>query len=111
MQHVSPRQLILPFAGALVLALWLPTAHAETVGVRPYELDWAGRTNDDHTPLVDFEHLAGWTASSAIVRPPRAAKSASCRRRRFPFRRRSTRSRCGPTATTGAMHAIPQRRR
>lgn len=33
---------------------------AETVGVRPYELDWAGRTKDDHPPLVDFEDLAGW---------------------------------------------------
>ena len=33
---------------------------AQTVGVRPYELDWAGRTADDHPPLVDFESLAGW---------------------------------------------------
>jgi len=33
---------------------------AQTVGVRPYELDWAGRTQDDHPPLVDFEDLTGW---------------------------------------------------
>src|SRR5690554_3065858 len=24
-------------------------------GQRPYELDWAGRYEDDHTPLIDFE--------------------------------------------------------
>ena len=34
---------------------------AQPVGVRPYELDWAGRTQDDHPPLVDFEDLGGWT--------------------------------------------------
>lgn len=33
----------------------------EPVGVRPYELEWAGRTQDDHPPLVDFENLDGWT--------------------------------------------------
>lgn len=32
----------------------------EKVGVRPYELDWAGRTKDDHPPLVDFEDQEGW---------------------------------------------------
>ncbi len=30
-------------------------------GVRPYELDWAGRTSDDHPALVDFENLEGWS--------------------------------------------------
>lgn len=33
---------------------------AQTVGNRPYELDWAGRVEDDHPPLVDFEDLTGW---------------------------------------------------
>ncbi|NMC21688.1 MAG: hypothetical protein GYA33_14855, partial [Thermogutta sp.] len=33
----------------------------EAVGVRPYEMDWAGRTQDDHPALVDFEDLDGWT--------------------------------------------------
>jgi len=32
----------------------------EVVGKRPYELDWAGRFQDDHPPLVDFEDLTGW---------------------------------------------------
>lgn len=32
----------------------------EKVGQRPYELVWAGRTQDDHPPLVDFEDLRGW---------------------------------------------------
>ncbi len=31
------------------------------VGKRPYEMEWAGRTADDHPALVDFEDLAGWT--------------------------------------------------
>ena len=33
-------------------------------GLRPYELDWAGRFADDHMPLVDFEDMKGWTVSS-----------------------------------------------
>ncbi len=33
------------------------------VGARPYELDWAGRTQDDHPPLVDFEDMTGWTVT------------------------------------------------
>ncbi|MDO4587324.1 MAG: hypothetical protein Q4C95_08510 [Planctomycetia bacterium] len=32
----------------------------EKVGVRPYEMDWAGRTTDDHEPLVDFESMGKW---------------------------------------------------
>ncbi len=34
------------------------------VGKRPYELDWAGRTRDDHPPLIDFEDLTGWTVAT-----------------------------------------------
>ncbi len=30
-------------------------------GVRPYELDWAGRYEDDHIPLIDFEKDEKWT--------------------------------------------------
>ncbi|MCY3023398.1 MAG: hypothetical protein NTW87_30835 [Planctomycetota bacterium] len=30
------------------------------MGQRPYELEWANRTQDDHPPLVDFEDLTGW---------------------------------------------------
>lgn len=33
---------------------------AEIVGQRPYEMVWAGRTDDDHPPLIDFEDLTGW---------------------------------------------------
>ncbi|MCR5381631.1 MAG: hypothetical protein K6G44_11660 [Lentisphaeria bacterium] len=36
----------------------------ETVGVRPYEMDWAGRTKDDWPALVDFENLDGWTVET-----------------------------------------------
>ena len=32
----------------------------EVVGKRPYELDWAHRTEDACPPLVDFEDLQGW---------------------------------------------------
>lgn len=39
-------------------------AQEEKVGKRPYELDWAGRFEDDHPPLVDFEDLTGWTVET-----------------------------------------------
>ena len=36
----------------------------EKIGVRPYEMDWAGRTKDDWPSLVDFENLDGWTVET-----------------------------------------------
>jgi hypothetical protein len=30
-------------------------------GLRPYELDWAGRYEDDHVPFIDFERVEAWT--------------------------------------------------
>jgi hypothetical protein len=36
------------------------TTSAEIVGERPYEMVWAGRTNDTRLPLIDFENLEGW---------------------------------------------------
>ncbi len=33
----------------------------QPIGSRPYEMEWAGRTEDAHPPLVDFEDLDGWT--------------------------------------------------
>lgn len=38
------------------------------VGRRPYELDWAHRTADDHPPLVDFEKLTGWQVACEDAR-------------------------------------------
>ena len=38
-----------------------PDASREDVGRRPYEMVWAGRTEDTRAPLVDFENLEGWT--------------------------------------------------
>jgi len=29
-------------------------------------MDWAGRTQDDHPPLVDFEDLSGWTVQAKL---------------------------------------------
>jgi hypothetical protein len=37
---------------------------AETVGKRPYEMEWAGRVTDDHAPLIDFESNEQWTVSA-----------------------------------------------
>ena len=45
---------------ALIVSLGF-CQEVEKVGVRPYELDWAGRLQDDRPPLVDFEDLDGWT--------------------------------------------------
>ncbi len=36
----------------------------EAVGERPYELEWANRTEDAVPPLVDFEDLSGWKTVS-----------------------------------------------
>ena len=35
-------------------------------GLRPYELEWAKRQQDTRPPLVDFEHLDGWTVQSEV---------------------------------------------
>lgn len=35
----------------------------EVVGQRPYEMEWAGRMQDNHPALVDFESLEGWTVA------------------------------------------------
>ncbi len=40
---------------------------AEAVGKRPYEMDWAGRIEDDQAPLVDFEQLDGWRVEGRDV--------------------------------------------
>lgn len=48
------------FAITIALALCVPAFAQEVVGARPYEMDWAGRTEDHHPPLVDFEDLNGW---------------------------------------------------
>ncbi|MBQ7111046.1 MAG: hypothetical protein IJO06_07490 [Thermoguttaceae bacterium] len=37
---------------------------SEKIGVRPYEMDWAGRTEEVRKPLVDFENLDGWTVEA-----------------------------------------------
>ncbi len=41
-------------------------------GQRPYELDWAGRYEDDHVPFIDFEKEEAWTVEvrdgSATIR-------------------------------------------
>ena len=55
MPHIVTTLLLLVF---VVLAV--NAAEGERVGQRPYELDWANRTADDHPPLVDFEDLDGW---------------------------------------------------
>ncbi len=54
-----------PISLSLVLILASSMALAETaedkVGQRPYEIVWAERTADDHSALIDFENLEGWT--------------------------------------------------
>ncbi|MBN2448837.1 MAG: hypothetical protein JXR77_00525, partial [Lentisphaeria bacterium] len=50
--------------GVLACALGAVSSAAEAVGARPYELEWAGRTEDDHPPLVGFEDDLEWTVSA-----------------------------------------------
>ena len=53
---------MLPFL--LVLSSFVLRAVAEEpVGRRPYEMDWANRTEDARPALVDFEDLKGWTTA------------------------------------------------
>ena len=52
----------LAYAILFLNALMAPNMMAAgAVGMRPYEMVWAGRTNDVYPPLVDFEDLTGWT--------------------------------------------------
>lgn len=37
----------------------------ESVGQRPYELEWAGKTEDDIRPLIDFETMNDWDVRTA----------------------------------------------
>ena len=61
---------------ACVLGLWMlgiPVAAEETIGKRPYEMEWARRTDDLRPALIDFENLDGWTvecqqAEAALTR-------------------------------------------
>ena len=48
-----------------MIASGAPAQEAETVGKRPYEMDWAGRYEDDRPQLVDFEDLTGWTVETS----------------------------------------------
>lgn len=47
-----------------VCAAVLTASASETVGERPYEMVWAGRTEDTRPPLIDFENLDGWTVET-----------------------------------------------
>ncbi len=64
-RHPSRRRPAAAIAVACLAACAAPAAEPEPepVGPRPYELEWAKRTIDDHVPLVDFEDLAGWTVT------------------------------------------------
>ncbi len=44
----------------LMCLVFAASGFAEIVGERPYEMVWAGRTQDTHPPLIDFENLDGW---------------------------------------------------
>lgn len=45
---------------ALLLTTTAVIAAEEVVGKRPYEMEWANRTEDHQPPLVDFEDISGW---------------------------------------------------
>ena len=36
----------------------------EVIGQRPYEMEWANRSEPAHPPLIDFEDLTGWRIES-----------------------------------------------
>jgi len=45
----------------LLIMMTTSLSAGQPAGERPYEMVRAGRVEDDHPPLVDFEDLAGWT--------------------------------------------------
>ncbi|MBN2507116.1 MAG: hypothetical protein JXQ71_10510 [Verrucomicrobia bacterium] len=51
---------LLPVLVVLLAVAPEPCRSAESIGRRPYELDWAGRTHDHCPPLVDFENVDSW---------------------------------------------------
>lgn len=51
-------------AAASEVALDGDAETSEKIGVRPYEMDWAGRTEEVRDALVDFENLDGWTVET-----------------------------------------------
>ncbi len=52
------------WAGICIAATASIVLCAEPVGKRPYEMEWAKRTQDTRAPLVDFENLEGWTVQT-----------------------------------------------
>src|SRR6478736_8928303 len=56
------------FLMAMTLSIAVFGEEPGVVGRRPYELDWAHRTADDHPPLVDFEDLTGWQVTGDEAR-------------------------------------------
>ncbi len=58
----SPARLVVfAILFAVIPFSWLNNAAGQQVGRRPYEMEWAGRTEDTRTPTEDFEQLDGWT--------------------------------------------------
>ena len=53
--------LFLFFCAVCVAQVKIPYLGEESFGVRPYEMDWAGRFEDECPALVDFEDSAEWT--------------------------------------------------
>ena len=49
---------------ACLAVVCLAAADEGPVGKRPYEMQWAGRTEDDRPALLDFEDLAAWTVET-----------------------------------------------
>lgn len=49
---------------SLTVLTELPLFAENSVGVRPYEMDWANRTQDDNSPLIDFEQFGKWTVDA-----------------------------------------------
>ena len=61
--------ILLLTVGILLFSGWCGNLSGQTkpvMGVRPYELDWAGRYEDDHVPLIDFEKEEKWTVEVIV---------------------------------------------
>lgn len=56
----------IPFIALSVLAFieLAGSAQGQAVGVRPYEMDWAGRVTDVRPPLLDFENVGDWAVTA-----------------------------------------------
>ena len=99
------------FCAALFLTRGFLSAEDEKVGVRPYEMDWAGRTAEVRPPLVDFESFGDWKIETvnavASFTQSRAEQMYGQYVGKLVYRRASADDKADPVVTLRRVEPIP----